>query len=332
MNALYSIGHLEHGYNGIPVLELDPCVIKQGSVHALIGPNGTGKSTLLNLLAFTVMPNKGKISFLGDQVETHTLAKFRKRVGYVQQNPYLFNLTVSENIQLGLKYRGINKQLRESRADHIIEQFEIENLANKKPNELSGGEAQKVAIARTLVLEPEVLILDEPFTFLDKDFSLMLENIIYKIRESGTRTLIFSIHDFLRAQRLADQVWTLHNNKLIHEAPVNIFSGNLNKDKNLFDTGKLKIVVPEEFDECDNIAIEAIHIVVSRSNIHTSMRNTFVGRIYSIDDYDHNLIVKIDAGEIFTATITRSAQKELDLSTGDTVWASFKSTAIRVVR
>ena len=332
MNALYSISQLEHGYNGIPVLKLDPCVIKQCSVHALIGPNGSGKSTLLNLLAFMTLPDKGQISFLGDKVDIHTLTKFRKKVGYVQQNPYLFNLTVFENIQLGLKYRGINKQTRESRAKQIIEQFGIENLKNKKPNELSGGETQKVAIARTLVLEPEVLLLDEPFTYLDKDFSLVLEEIISKIREAGTQSLIFSIHDFMRAQRLADQVWTLNNNKLIPEAPVNIFSGSLNRDKNLFDTGKLKIVVPDDFDECDNIAVEAIHVVVSRTNIHTSMRNTFEGRINSIDQYDHGFVVKIDAGEFLIATITSSAQKDLDLKVGDSVWVSFKSTAIRTVR
>ena len=178
MTSAYTISQLEHGYGGVPVLKLDPCAINQGCVHALIGPNGIGKSTLLNLLAFLSMPDHGQINFCDEKVNAKLLPDLRKRVGYVQQNPYLFNLTVLENIQLGLKLRGIKKQLRQSRAMDIIEQFDLGALTNKRAHELSGGEAQKVAIARTLILEPDVLILDEPFTFLDKDFALKLENIV----------------------------------------------------------------------------------------------------------------------------------------------------------
>jgi len=332
MTSAYTISQLEHGYGGDPVLKLGPCLINQGSVHALIGPNGTGKSTLLNLLAFLTMPDHGQISFCDEKVNVKLLPDLRKRVGYVQQNPYLFNLTVLENIQLGLKLRGVKKQLRQSRAMDIIEQFNLVALANKRAHELSGGEVQKVAIARILILEPDILILDEPFTFLDRDFSLILENIITKIREERAQTLIFSIHDYLRAQRLADHVWTLANKKLVVEAPVNIFHGTLHEEQGIFDTGKLKIVLPDDFEACEMIAIEAIHVVISRTDIHSSMRNTFEGCIKSIDQHDHNIVVNIEAGELFTATITSSAQDELQLQVNDIVWVSFKSTGIRAVR
>ena len=332
MTSAYTISQLEHGYGGIPVLKLGPCLINQGSVHALIGPNGTGKSTLLNLLAFLTMPDHGQISFCDEQVNVKLLPDLRKCVGYVQQNPYLFNLTVLDNIQLGLKLRGVKKQLRNSRAMDIIEQFNLGALTNKRAHELSGGEVQKVAIARILILEPDILILDEPFTFLDRDFSLILENIITKIREERAQTLIFSIHDYLRAQRLADHVWTLANKKLVVEAPVNIFHGTLHEEQGIFDTGKLKIVLPDDFEACEMIAIEAIHVVISRTDIHSSMRNTFEGCIKSIDQHDHNIVVNIEAGELFTATITSSAQDELQLQVNDIVWVSFKSTGIRAVR
>ncbi len=332
MTSTYTISQLEHGYGGVPVLKLDPCAINQGSVHALIGPNGTGKSTLLNLLAFLTMPDHGQISFCDEQVNVKLLPDLRKCVGYVQQNPYLFNLTVLDNIQLGLKLRGVKKQLRHLRAMDIIEQFNLGALTNKRAHELSGGEVQKVAIARILILEPDILILDEPFTFLDRDFSLILENIITKIREERAQTLIFSIHDYLRAQRLADHVWTLANKKLVVEAPVNIFHGTLHEEQGIFDTGKLKIVLPDDFEACEMIAIEAIHVVISRTDIHSSMRNTFEGCIKSIDQHDHNIVVNIEAGELFTATITSSAQDELQLQVNDIVWVSFKSTAIRAVQ
>ena len=332
MTSAYTISQLEHGYGGVPVLKLGPCLINQGSVHALIGPNGTGKSTLLNLLAFLTMPDHGQISFCDEQVNVKLLPDLRKCVGYVQQNPYLFNLTVLDNIQLGLKLRGVKKQLRNARAMDIIEQFNLGALTNKRAHELSGGEVQKVAIARILILEPDILILDEPFTFLDRDFSLILENIITKIREERAQTLIFSIHDYLRAQRLADHVWTLANKKLVVEAPVNIFHGTLHEEQGIFNTGKLKIVLPDDFEACEMIAIEAIHVVISRTDIHSSMRNTFEGCIKSIDQHDHNIVVNIEAGELFTATITSSAQDELQLQVNDIVWVSFKSTGIRAVR
>ncbi len=331
MTNAYTISQLKHGYGDTTVLDIDQYTIRKGTVLAMVGPNGAGKSTLLDLLAFSSMPNQGQITFHDEKVDQGNISILRKRIAYVQQNPYLFNMSVKENIGLGLKWRKVKKQLRQDRTMDIIEQFNLGSLANKRVHDLSGGEAQRVAIARSLILEPDVLILDEPFTYLDEDFITQMEKIILSIKEDGIQTLILSIHDFLRAQRLSEQVWSLHKGHLIRESEVNYFHGKFKKDKGVFDTGKLEIDLPEDFESCEMIAIEAIHIVLSITEVESSMRNRFQGRIKSIDKQGDHIQVRVVAGELFTSVITGSALSDLQLKTGDTVWLSFKSTAVRAL-
>jgi molybdopterin-binding protein len=330
----YELDHLRFAYHDTDIVNVDHYLINDGEVLALVGPNGAGKSTLLNLLSFLKTPTAGEVRFHGETVRQGSLAEFRRRVGYLQQHPYLFNTTVLENIELGMKLRGVNRQLRRGRAQAMVEHLNLGRLAGKRAHELSGGEIQKVALARILVLEPEVLIMDEPFTYLDKLFAGEFEKLLFSIREHRTQTIIFSSHDHLRAQLIADRVCSIHHGKLMDEAHLNLFHGKYSKERGVFNTGNLNIRVSEvhEYENAEIIVIEPTQIVLSRTELDSSMRNRFKGEIVSLHARNDHIEVTVRSGEKFQVIITRAALEELGVTIGSTVWISFKSSAVRVLR
>ncbi len=329
--AAYEIDRLSFKYHDTDIVDIDHYLINEGETLALVGPNGSGKSTLLNLLSFLSVPAAGEVRFFGEIVRQNTQPDFRRRVGYLQQHPYLFNTTVIENIELGLKLRNVNRQLRHARAQNIIEQLNLGMLANKRAHELSGGEIQKVALARALVLEPEVLIFDEPFTYLDKSFASEFEKLLLSIQENRTQTIIFSSHDHLRAQLIADRVCCIHHGKLIEESHVNLFHGKYSREQGIFYTGNINIKISEVPDDVDIIAIEPTQIVLSMTELDSSMRNRFRGEIVALNARNDHIEVTVHTGEKFQVIITRSALDELAVTIGSPVWISFKSSAIRIL-
>jgi tungstate transport system ATP-binding protein len=328
----YEIDHLSFKYHDKDIVDIDHYQIIAGETLALVGPNGSGKSTLLNLLSFLSAPAAGEVRFFGESVRPNTQSGFRRRVGYLQQHPYLFNTTVIENIELGLKLRKVNRELRHARAQNIIEQLNLGMLANKRAHELSGGEIQKVALARALVLEPEVLIFDEPFTYLDKSFSGELEKLLVSIHENRTQTIIFSSHDHLRAQVIADRVCCIHHGKLTEELHVNLLHGKYSRALGIFHTGNIDIKISEAPDDVDIVAIEPTQIVLSRTELDSSMRNRFRGEVIALHARNDHIEVTVQTGEVFQVIITRSALDDLAVTIGSPVWVSFKSSAIRILR
>ena len=332
MTTVYEIDDLQFLYNGETILCIDHLAIRENRLVALVGPNGCGKSTLLNLLAFLLEPATGTIRFYGKEITGMNRHETSRRIGYVQQNPYLFNTTVFENIELGLKLRGTGRALRRARTGNIIEQLGMNDLADKRAHELSGGETQKVALARSLVLEPEVILMDEPFTYLDKAFSDGLEQLLLSIRENRSQTILFSSHDQARAQLIADRICTFRNSGICEETAINIFHGSNRDNSQEFDTGKLIINLGDISSPTHTIAVEPDQVVISRNAIESSMRNQYAGRITGINDMKDHIIVIVDANERFNINITHEACSEMQLSVGDQVWISFKSSAIKVLR
>lgn len=330
MTYAYQIKELEYAYAKETVLSIDAYSIRQGETIALSGANGSGKSTLLDLLAFLKKPLKGQIEFFQQAVEGEDHRALRRRVAYVQQKPYLFNLTVMDNVVLGLKLRGASPEQRLQQAEAVIEQCGIEGLLHRKAHELSGGEVQKVAIARALVLSPEVLILDEPFSHLDQHFTQELERLLQDIRAVGSQTVIFSSHEQPQAQQLADHICCLEQGRIVPAAELNVFAGQVDQGQSLFDTGKIKIHIPAGFRSGRHLAIESNQLVVSRDKLSSSMRNSYSGRIKAMKEEGDEIQLLIEAGEEFHAMISYAALQDLGINIGDSVWVSFKSTAVKV--
>tara|TARA_R110002096_G_scaffold105107_1_gene231380 strand:+ start:13454 stop:14449 length:996 start_codon:yes stop_codon:yes gene_type:complete len=330
MTNLYQLKNITFNY-GANFNLADVCIdIEESNIIAIVGPNGSGKTSLLNILSFLNFPHAGSLFYNGIELTSNNFSQFRKTAGYVQQSPYLLRGTVFKNIELGLKLNKVDKETRVKKVLEVMRLLGINKFSNRNARTLSGGEAQKVAIGQVLVLDPDVLILDEPFTHLDKDAIDELEQIVLKLKEDLHKTIILTTHNQYQAQWLADHVYSVIKGKVFEYQMINLFSGAIDFKKNVFNTGKHLIVIPEDINHAEHIAIDPKQIVISRDKLDSSMQNSLQGKITGMTEDSGQVKVNIDANEEFQAVVTHKAIEELGLTIGAEVWISFKSSSILV--
>jgi tungstate transport system ATP-binding protein len=191
----YRLEQVSHFYGGKQVLDINALEIARGSITGLMGPNGSGKSTLLKLLAFTMRPTSGCIRFNG-RPEYPFSKNIRSSVTLVTQKPYLLKRTVFDNIAYGLKIRQDTRDLTQ-RIHDAMESVGLafDRFASRQWHELSGGEAQRVALAARLILDPEVLLLDEPVASVDTRSAALIRTAALAARENRGTTLVIASHD-----------------------------------------------------------------------------------------------------------------------------------------
>jgi tungstate transport system ATP-binding protein len=208
---MYRLAGIRKRYNGRLVLDVDDLEIRSGELLTIIGPNGAGKSTLLRLLHFLEDPDEGAIHYDGVEIDYPVPLEFRRRIAMVFQRATLFNRSVRDNIAYGLKVRG---SLEMTRVDAVMEKLDLRGLASENARTLSGGEAQRVSLAQALVLDPQVLLLDEPTANLDPYNADLIEAIIQAARENGAPTIILVSHHITQALRMADRVAVIFGGKI----------------------------------------------------------------------------------------------------------------------
>ena len=272
---MYQISGLAFSYSGRKVLDLDELHIGRNRVTAVVGPNGSGKSTLFDVLAFLRKPDTGTILFHGKPATGLKTAPLRRRVGYIQQKPYLMKMSVRDNIGLGLKFRGAARTAIDTAVNAVADELGLGTLLERDAGRLSGGEVQKVALARALALQPDVVIMDEPFTYLDEATAHDIEEWIAGQRTSRKKTIIFSTHDRLRAQSLSDTSFNLINGRAYPFSSGNLFSGTLDVNDNTFISGNARFTVPESVRSGHKLYIDPKHLVISTDRLSSSMRNNF---------------------------------------------------------
>jgi tungstate transport system ATP-binding protein len=330
MTSLYQLKNITFNYaTGFSLSDIN-IEIKKSNIIAIVGPNGSGKTSLLNILSFLNLPHDGALIYEDEELDGTNIAQFKKTVGYIQQNPYLLRGTVFKNIELGLKLKHIDKEIRAKKVFEIMKLLGITELSERSSRLLSGGEAQKVAIAQVLVLEPEVLILDEPFTHLDKKSIKDIERIIFALKSKLKKTVIFTTHNQMQAQCLADDIYSVVKGKVFEAHLVNLFNGVLDSKDNTFNTGKLLISVPDGMEQAEHIAIDPKQIVLSKEKLDSSMQNSFFGKITGMNEENGQIKLSINVGEQIQSTITHKALEKLKLSIGCDVWISFKSSSILI--
>ncbi len=206
MNELISIRNLLIKRNQRDVLRVNSLDIQRGETLAVVGPNGAGKSTLLLALAHLLKPASGEVKYGGKHIREWDDLEYRRKIAFVFQDPLLMDMTVEENVALGLKFRGVDKAESHIRAERWMQAMGVDALAKRRAGQLSGGEAQRVSLARAFVLDPELLLMDEPFSAVDPQTRGQLMKDLSELLAHEHRTTIFVTHNLKEAAQMGDRV------------------------------------------------------------------------------------------------------------------------------
>ena len=188
--------------------------LSRGEIVAVIGPSGAGKSTLLRICDMLEEQNSGNLTLFGTPVSKKTVRTLRERVGILFQKTILFNRTVADNIALGLRFRKMPAEEISTRVAECLKTLGMDGYAERRARTLSGGEGQRIAFARVLLTEPDLLLLDEPTANLDPLATRMLEEMIRKENSGRNTTILINTHDQNQGMRLADRIIVLMNGRI----------------------------------------------------------------------------------------------------------------------
>jgi tungstate transport system ATP-binding protein len=195
-------------------LAIDHLQLERGQIYLLEGTNGAGKSTLLHLLALLLLPSAGTIAFAGEEVrEEAQRQRLRRQITLVEQQPYLFATSVYQNLAFGLRLRDVRGELQDRRIRKALETVGLAGYEERHVRALSGGESRRVALARAMVLRPQLLLLDEPTAGLDRDVLPLFEACLATLKGEGT-TVVIASHDGDQSRRLDGTVLTLQEGRL----------------------------------------------------------------------------------------------------------------------
>lgn len=329
------------------------------SVTALFGPSGAGKTTILRCLAGLERPDAGSIRF-GDETWFDGSAGIdrspaERRLGFLPQDYALFpHLTVEANVGYGLSRRPRSERLARVRA--ALERFDLKGVAGRTPGRISGGEQQRTALARALVTEPRLVLLDEPLSALDAPLRERLRPQLRRLLSGFSAPVLLVTHDRLDAIALADRVLIVDGGEIrqtgsvdevfnrpadtrvagivgvetVREGRILYFEGDLAT----VEVGRamLSALVPPDTGRDVFVCIRAEDVVLERGAPEaTSVRNCLPGRVESIVPVGPTVRVALDVGFPLTALVTRAASDELWLHVGDELTALVKAPAVHLV-
>src|SRR6059058_4592886 len=320
---------VRHRYDGRVVLDIERFTVAPGSGVAIVGPNGSGKSTLLRLLALLERPSEGEVRLDGVAVAG---AGPRRRITLVEQRPVLLRGTVRENLEFGLQVRGIRRTEVNRRVDTVAGRLGITPLLHRRRHELSDGEVQRVAVARALAVEPDVLLLDEPASSADRAAAQTLYRALAEERARRPLAVCLASHQLEDAYRWADDVRALADGRLSPVTPENLFRVDLKRAC----VGTVEIAAMTDKIGPAILAVPPTDIFVSREPLASSARNTFQGRVTSLARRGRGggggggVHVTADVGVELIALVTEEAVRDLALAPGSPVVFSFKASAVRV--
>jgi len=351
--------NLEVNRGGAILIHVPSLLIQEGEIFSLIGPNGAGKTTLLQSLSYLLRPFRGEIFFRGSRVESnHSVLEYRRKLAMVFQEPLLFDTTVFNNVASGLRIRGTKRDQIRDRAMEELERFGISHLKSRSARTLSGGEAQRTSLARAFALQPEILLLDEPFSSLDPPTrDSLIEDLEHILQQTRT-TAMFATHDRLEALRLSDRIGVMDKGRILQigspeevaNRPVNELVASFMGMEAIL-TGKVikrsggtfsASVEGQEIEAVGDVHLgesvvlcirpENITLSVGSSQEGTSARNVFRGKIVKILSMGLYQKIQLDCGFPLVAYVTNHSLKELSLTEEKDVRASFKATAVTVMR
>lgn len=328
MNNLYELNNVEQYYDGRKVLNIENLTLDENQIIGFFGPNGSGKSTLFSLLSFVDKPSAGDISFNGVCNKKMDL-ETRQSVVMVPQNPYLLKRTVFENVAYGLKLRKQTENL----TNKVFEALNLVGLDNsfseRKWSQLSGGEAQRVALAARLILKPKVLILDEPTSGVDTNSAQLIKEAILCAKQKYNTTIFISSHDHNWLNHICDRRVALFQGNLVESGSVNLLFAPWEKDKvgnlvKVFMDGQRLTIPNSEDKKRDSVMmVNSDHITICRENCeHMKNENTLIAEVTSIHQQHSgkHLIIEFSIGGVsFNSRLTREEMQKQTLLPGDKI-------------
>jgi tungstate transport system ATP-binding protein len=344
---------------GSLILNVPLFFVGEGEIFVLIGPNGAGKSTLLQALSALLKPSRGEIFFRGRRIGADIpVLQYRRRLAMILQEPLLFDTTVYNNVASGLRIRGMKKKDIEPIVKRALERFGIAHLKDRSARTLSGGEARRASIARGFATNPEVLLLDEPFSSLDPLMrEALIEDLAQVLRETRLTT-IFVTHDRTEAFRLGTRLGVMKDGEIIQTGspnevmnhPVNEFVASLVGVETVL-TGKVirknsRIIIAsvsgQEVEAIGDAGLgERVSLCIRPENVTlsaiasgnmTSVTDSFPGTVDKITTIGHYRRVQVNCGFPLVAYVANPSFSDLSLKEGAEVLASFDATAVHVIR
>lgn len=346
------LNKISKDYKGFQLREVSISV-RENDYFILLGESGAGKSMILETIAGLVLPDTGEVLFRGVEITRQKIQQ--RKIGIVFQDHAVFpHLNVFDNIAYPLKSRKCKRNVIREKVTKMATQMGIAGLLDRKTETLSGGELQRVALARSLVQQPEVLLLDEPLTSLDTRLKTEIRALLREIHKSG-QTIIHVTHDYEEALALGTRIAVVDQGKIVQEgSPEDVFHHpttsfvahfigirNYFKVKTVSDAngmkaiteGGLTIHLQEEYNASDGfLLIRGEDIILSNEPVSSSAMNSFRGTITEILSTPRGVEVCVDSGMLFYALITRPSLTRLGLTEGGVVWIQFKATAARFIK
>ena len=334
---ILELKNITHIYHERKVLDIADLSLEKGRIYSLIGPNGSGKTTLLSIMGLILKPTSGEIYFDGCPVGAGKSSPMaiQRSITMVLQNPYLFRMSVAGNVAYGLRTRGIPRKERNGMVSEALNLVGLAGFEKRGTRELSGGETKLVALARALVLDPAIILLDEPAANIDSRHIQRLEDIIARINKERGTTVVIATHSMSQAYRLADTVFSLFDGSLVTSTMHNLFSGQFQQSDEgiLFDTGAIRIWVPRHPMPLNSthVTIDPENIIISKEPFASSARNRFEGVITQIIDQGGKILLVIRSHETFKALITEHSLREIGLGIGSRVYLTFKASSVNIL-
>ncbi len=333
--------------------------VAKGESFGLIGPSGGGKSSLIRILDLLTRPSRGRLWIGGEEVTggSRDIIALRRRMAMVFQRPVAFRLSVSENVAYGLALRGVSRSVRKSRVTDALELVGLGGFEDRRASSLSGGELQRVSIARCLVTDPEVLFLDEPTANLDPLSTTVIENVVAGLRRDQGITVVMATHNLEQGQRLCDRLAVMAGGRLVQiGTPLELFYRPMSIEvaqfvgaKNLVEgvverldrgvafvqiSGGATLAVAAHAPVAGpvTVAIRPEEIVVTKGEAcRPGTINHLHGKVTAIDSEGPLVRVLLDCGFPLVALIRRLSYLEIGLEAGAVVCAEFDPNGAHLI-
>ena len=337
---LYRAERLTKVAGGRTILDIRSLAIEEGRIYGLLGANGAGKTTLLNILGFLEPPTSGNMEFAGRSVRfaRSGLQQLRREVVMVDQHPVLFSTSVYKNIEFGLKIRRVDPDKRERIIDEVLDMVDLAPFKQESARGLSGGETQRIALARALALSPKVLLCDEPTSSVDVENQAAIVAILKEINATRNISIIFTTHDRLQAAGLAHQTMVLEGGSLVAAAYENIFACTVvdsvdnkvlcrlqNSVGLLLPAGE-KGVKPGK----RRISLDPEKITLLQDNSQTEIPGILQGRVVQLMAEGERIRMIVNVGVMLTVLLHQECYHELCPTIGDRVCLQVQPGAVTV--